>query len=79
MKGEAVEGKGEGIGGKSDVEMGGGVLAAGLLGPGCLRRERRHLRGRGWQCLFLSVSVFTSLALRLLKTAGAGELALQAE
>lgn len=39
----AVKGRGEErIGGK-DVEIGGGALAAGLQGPGCLRRgKKRH-------------------------------------
>lgn len=43
MEGEAVEEKEEGTGGKSDGEIGGGVLAAGLQGPGCLRRGRKDI------------------------------------
>lgn len=47
-----------------DGEIGGGVLAAGLQGPGCSStRKKRHLRSSGWQRPSLSLCIFTSLAL----------------
>lgn len=43
MKGEALKGRKEGLEERRDVEIGGGALAAGLQGPGCLRQGRKDV------------------------------------